>query len=76
MIIEEGYVYHIKNEYFEFVKDEKLITNHEGDSTRPNYFCIKINDENVMWFVPMSSKVEKYKKLFKIKWKNIKNVIL
>ena len=67
MIIEEGYVYHIKNEYFEFVKDEKLITNHEEDSTRPNYFCIKINDENVMWFVPMSSKVEKYKKLFKIK---------
>lgn len=43
------------------------MTNHEGDSTRPNYFCIKINDENVMWFVPMSSKVEKYKKLFKIK---------
>lgn len=72
MIIEEGYVYHIKNEYFEFVKDEKLITNHEGDSTRPNYFCIKINDENVMWFVPMSSKVEKYKKIIQNKMKKYK----
>lgn len=72
MIIEEGYVYHIKNEYFEFVKDEKLITNHEGDSTRPNYFCIKINDENVMWFVPISSKVEKYKKIIQNKMKKYK----
>lgn len=72
MIIEEGYVYHIKNEYFEFVKDEKLMTNHEGDSTRPNYFCIKINDENVMWFVPMSSKVGKYKKIIQNKMKKYK----
>lgn len=72
MLIEEGYVYHIKNEYFEFVKDEKLMTNHEGDSTRPNYFCIKINDENVMWFVPMSSKVEKYKKIIQNKMKKYK----
>ena len=72
MIIEEGYVYHIKNEYFEFVKDEKLMTNHEGDSTRPNYFCIKINDENVMWFIPMSSKVEKYKKIIQNKMKKYK----
>lgn len=72
MIIEEGYVYHIKNEYFEFVKNEKLMTNHEGDSTRPNYFCIKINDENVMWFIPMSSKVEKYKKIIQNKMKKYK----
>lgn len=72
MIIEEGYVYHIKNEYFEFVKDEKLMTNYEGDSTRPNYFCIKINDENAMWFVPMSSKVEKYKKIIQNKMKKYK----
>lgn len=48
------------------------MTNHEGDSTRPNYFCIKINDENVMWFVPMSSKVEKYKKIIQNKMKKYK----
>ena len=42
MLIEEGYVYHIKSEYFEFVNDDKLIKNHEGNSTRQNYFCVKI----------------------------------
>ena len=41
MQIKEGYVYHIKSEYFDFVKDEKLMKNHEGKYTRPNYFCIK-----------------------------------
>lgn len=41
MILETGYVYHIKNEYFEFVKDDKLMKNHENGSSRPTYFCIK-----------------------------------
>ena len=50
MIIEEGYVYHVKNEYFEFVNDEKLMRNHEGDATRPNYFCLKMEDEEIMCF--------------------------
>ena len=42
MFLETGYVYHIKDEYFEFAKDEKLMKNHEGNSTRPNYFCVKM----------------------------------
>ena len=37
MILETGYVYHIKNEYFDFAKDEKLMKNHENGSTRPTY---------------------------------------
>lgn len=61
MEIKQGYVYHIKESYFKFVNDDKLMKNHEGDSTRPNYFCIKIDNCEVMWFVPMSSKVDKYK---------------
>lgn len=63
MEIKEGYVYHIKNDYFEFVDDKKLMKNHEGNSTRPNYFCIKIEKSEIMWFIPMSSKIEKYKKI-------------
>lgn len=63
MEIKEGYVYHIKNDYFEFVNDKKLMKNHEGNSTRPNYFCIKIDESEIMWFIPMSSKIEKYKKI-------------
>lgn len=51
MEIKEGYVYHIKNDYFQFVNDKKLMKNHEGNSTRPNYFCIKIDKCEIMWFI-------------------------
>ena len=61
MEIKEGYVYHIKNSYFELVDDENLMKNHEGNSTRPNYFCVKMDNNDILWFIPMSSKVEKYK---------------
>ena len=50
MEIKEGYVYHIKNDYFELVNDDKLMKNHEGNSTRPNYFCVKMNNEDILWF--------------------------
>lgn len=30
---------------------------------RPTYFCIKNENTNILWFIPMSSKVEKYKKI-------------
>ena len=63
MFLETGYVYHIKDGYFEFAKDEKLMKNHENGNTRPTYFCIKNTDSKVLWFIPMSSKVEKYRKL-------------
>ena len=62
MLLELGYVYHIKNEYFEFVKDDKLMQNHKNGGTRPNYLCIENSNEKLLWFVPMSSKIEKYKK--------------
>lgn len=63
MLLETGYVYHIKDEYFEFAKDEKLMKNHENGNTRPTYFCIKNANSKILWFIPMSSKVEKYRKL-------------
>ena len=30
---------------------------------RPTYFCIKDKNTNILWFIPMSSKVEKYNKI-------------
>lgn len=63
MKLETGYVYHIKNEYFELAQDNKLMKNHEGNATRPNYLCIKRDDSNLLWLVPMSSKVDKYRAL-------------
>lgn len=67
MKIKTGYLYHIKDEFFEVVKDENLMTNHERGKKRPTYFTIK--DKNILWFIPISSKVEKYKKIINNKKK-------
>ena len=61
MKIKTGYLYHIKDEYFDIVNDESLMQNHERGKKRPTYFTIK--DGNILWFIPVSSKVNKYKKV-------------
>ena len=72
--IHTGYLYHIKDEFFDIVNDENLMTNHERGKKRPTYFTIKDND--ILWFISLSSKVEKYKKLLINKLKNMDFVIL
>ena len=72
MEIKEGYVYHINNSYFELVNDDKLMKNHEGNATRPNYFCVRIDNEEILWFIPMSSRTEKYSKIIENKIKKYK----
>ena len=61
MKVQTGYIYHIKDDFFKIVDDEKLMTNHERGKKRPTYFTIK--DKELLWFIPLSSKVEKYKKI-------------
>lgn len=39
------------------------MTNHERWKRRPTYFTIK--DGDILWFIPLSSKVNKYKKIEK-----------
>lgn len=56
-----GYLYHIKDEYFDVVNDDNLMQNHEKGKKRPTYFTIK--DKEILWFIPVSSKIEKYKKI-------------
>ena len=58
--IKPGYVYHIKDLYFDVVKDDKLMRNHEGGAYRPTYFCVKDEKTRLLWVIPMSSRVEKY----------------
>jgi hypothetical protein len=60
MQIETGYIYHIKDSFFEKVNDKSLMINHESGHSRPTYFTIK--DEDILWFIPLSSKIDKYKK--------------
>ena len=61
MEIKTGYLYHIKDEFFEYINDDSLMTNHEMGRKRPTYFTIK--DGDILWFIPLSSKVDKYEKI-------------
>jgi len=65
MKIKTGYLYHIKDEFFDIVNDDSLMTNHERGRKRPTYFTIK--DKDILWFIPLSSKVDKYEKIIKKK---------
>lgn len=62
MKITTGYLYHIKDEFFDTVNDSTLMTNHERGKKRPTYFTIEENE--ILWFIPLSSKIEKYQKIF------------
>lgn len=74
--IKTGYLYHIKDEFFDTVNDDNLMANHEKGKKRPTYFTIK--DKDILWFIPLSSKVEKYEKIVnnKIKRYGFCNTIL
>lgn len=47
--------------FFDIVNDDNLMQNHEKGKKRPTYFTIKDND--ILWFIPISSKIDKYKKI-------------
>ena len=38
MKIKTGYLYHLKDKYFDVVNDENLMQNHERGKKRPTYF--------------------------------------
>ncbi len=61
MKVQTGYIYHIKDEYFDKINDKGLMINHENGHARPTYFTIK--DKDILWFIPLSSKVSKYQSI-------------
>ena len=58
MKVQTGYLYHIKDEFFDEINGKGLMINHENGRSRPTYFTIK--DKDILWFIPLSSKVSKY----------------
>ena len=65
MDIIEGLSYHIKDTFFNLVKDPYLMTNKEDDNYRPHHFCFKDSvNPDLLWMVPISSKYLKYCKLY------------
>ncbi len=71
MKIKTGCLYHIKDVYFDKFKEENLMSNHYGGGKRPTYFTIQ--DEDICWFIPLSTKIEKYKKIIANKIKKYGN---
>ena len=61
MKIETGYLYHIKDEFFNVINNKGLMINHEKGHSRPSYLAIK--DDNILWFIPLSTKIEKYRSI-------------
>ena len=68
MVIEDGKFYFIKDEFFDLFKDYGLMVNKENGNKRPCYFCFRDRkDKDIIWFVPISTKYEKYKKIYEYK---------
>ena len=66
--IEEGYFYFVKDCFFDIVDDLELMKNKENGIKRPCYFCFKSKEnDKIIWFVPVSTKVDKYKKIYENK---------
>lgn len=67
MKIKVGGLYHIKDSFFERINDRQLMINHENGHSRPSYLVIK--DDKILWFIPLSTKVNKYKPIIEKKIK-------
>ena len=74
MIIEDGKFYFIKDEFFNVFKGYKLMENKESGNKRPCYFCFRDRkNKDIVWFVPISTKYEKYKKIYEDKKSKVGN---
>ena len=63
MQINIGYFYFIKDKFFEIIDDKELMKNKENGNKRPCYFCFRSKKyDNIIWFIPVSTKIEKYQK--------------
>ena len=65
MQINVGCFYFIKDAFFDVIEDKELMQNKENGNKRPCYFCFRSKENNeIIWFIPVSTKVDKYKKIY------------
>ena len=65
MQINIGYFYFIKDIFFEMIDDKELMQNKENGNKIPCYFCFKSKKyDDIIWFIPVSTKIEKYQKIY------------
>ena len=72
MRIETGYLYFLKDEFYDKINDETIMSNKGKGHSRPTYFTIR--DKNILWFIPLSTQVEKYERILREKEKANKSV--
>lgn len=59
-MIERGF-YIVKDNFFKDMNDPYLKGNKEAN--RPHYYCFKDERTGLYWMIPLSSRIEKYKKI-------------
>jgi hypothetical protein len=58
----EHRLYFIKNEFYDKVADPCLRMN-KADTKRPHYYVFKDPETNLLWMIPCSSRIEKYREI-------------
>lgn len=70
MEIQQGYSYHIKDEFFDMVQDKYLMSNKGNGNYRPHFYAIQDKkNPNLYWMISISSQAEKYKGIIEKKKK-------
>jgi hypothetical protein len=65
MQIDVGCFYFIKDSFFDVIDDPELMQNKENGNKRPCYYCFRSTEyDNIIWFIPVSTKVNKYQKIY------------
>ena len=68
MQINIGCFYFIKDSFFDIIDDLELMQNKENRNKRPCYYCFKSKKyDDIIWFIPVSTKIEKYQKIYNYK---------
>ena len=68
MQINIGCFYFIKDSFFDIIDDSELMQNKENGNKRPCYYCFKSKKyDDTIWFIPVSTKIEKYQKIYNYK---------
>lgn len=69
--MEKGHFYFIQDAFFEEFESQSLMSNKEmtdgNEHNRPSYFAFQDKKTSLYWLIPISSKIEKYHKLYKEK---------
>ena len=59
--------YIIKDKFFEDMQDPYLKGNKAGN--RPHYYCLEDTSTRIYWMIPLSSRIDKYRRIMEKKEK-------